>query len=31
VEKTVPGGHWLSRVAGAALIAWGGATLLSLA
>lgn len=31
VEKTVSGGHWLSRVAGAALIAWGGVTLLSLA
>jgi predicted metal-binding membrane protein len=30
VEKTAPGGHWLSRVAGAALIAWGGVTLLSL-
>jgi predicted metal-binding membrane protein len=30
VEKTAPGGQWLGRVAGAGLIAWGGATLLSL-
>lgn len=30
VEKLVPGGLWLGRVAGAALIAWGSATLLSL-
>jgi predicted metal-binding membrane protein len=31
VEKTAPGGHWLSRTAGIALVAWGGVTLLSLA
>ena len=30
VEKTAPGGRWLGRVAGAALIAWGGLTLLTL-
>ena len=27
VEKTVPAGHWVSRAAGIALIAWGVATL----
>lgn len=31
VEKTAPPGRWLGRLAGAALIAWGGATLLTLA
>ncbi|WP_445504678.1 DUF2182 domain-containing protein [Microvirga sp. G4-2] len=30
IEKTAPGGHWIGRAAGAALMAWGGATLLSL-
>ena len=30
VEKLAPGGRWLGRVAGAALIAWGGLTLLTL-
>ncbi len=30
VEKTAAGSQWLSRAAGAGLIAWGGATLLSL-
>lgn len=29
-EKALPAGHWLSRVAGIALIVWGGATLVSL-
>jgi predicted metal-binding membrane protein len=29
VEKFVPAGHWVSRGAGALLIAWGLATLLS--
>jgi predicted metal-binding membrane protein len=29
VEKFVPAGHWVSRGAGALLIAWGVATLLS--
>lgn len=31
VEKTAPAGPWLGRIAGAALIAWGGATLSSVA
>ena len=31
VEKTAPAGHLLGRVAGVALVAWGGATLFSLA
>ncbi|MFZ5790065.1 MAG: DUF2182 domain-containing protein [Pseudomonadota bacterium] len=31
VEKTAPAGHWLGRIAGGALVAWGGATLLALA
>lgn len=30
VEKTARGGAWLGRAAGAALIVWGGATLLTL-
>lgn len=30
VEKLAPGGLWLGRATGAALIGWGGATLLSL-
>ncbi len=30
VEKTAPGGQWLGRAAGAALIVWGGTILLSL-
>jgi predicted metal-binding membrane protein len=25
LEKTVPLGHWLGRLAGAVLVAWGGA------
>ena len=29
VEKTIPAGHWVSRGAGAILIAWGAATLLA--
>lgn len=29
LEKTVPGGQWLDRAAGLALILWGGATLLA--
>lgn len=31
VEKTAPAGHWLGRIIGVALVAWGGATLFSLA
>jgi len=31
IEKTAPGGRWVGRAAGAVLVAWGGATLLSLA
>lgn len=31
VEKTAPAGHWLGRIAGVALVAWGGATLFRLA
>ena len=31
VEKTAPAGHWLGRIIGAALVAWGGATLFTLA
>lgn len=31
VEKTAPAGHWLGRIVGAVLVAWGGATLFSLA
>jgi predicted metal-binding membrane protein len=27
-EKTIPAGHWLGRIAGALLIAWGGALIL---
>lgn len=30
IEKTVPGGHWISRAAGVALVAWGGVALASL-
>ncbi len=30
VEKVVPAGYWVSRAAGAGLIAWGGAVLASL-
>jgi predicted metal-binding membrane protein len=30
LEKTVPAGHWLGRIAGVLLIAWGGALLLAL-
>ena len=30
-EKTAPAGHWLGRIAGGALIAWGGAILWTLA
>ena len=29
LEKTLPGGRWLGRAAGLALILWGGATLLA--
>jgi predicted metal-binding membrane protein len=28
LEKTIPAGHWLGRVAGVLLIAWGGALIL---
>ena len=28
LEKTIPAGHWLGRIAGVLLIAWGGALLL---
>jgi predicted metal-binding membrane protein len=28
LEKTIPAGHWLGRVAGVLLIAWGGALML---
>jgi predicted metal-binding membrane protein len=28
LEKTIPAGHWLGRIAGVVLIAWGGALLL---
>ncbi|HTD03837.1 DUF2182 domain-containing protein [Undibacterium sp.] len=31
IEKLAPAGHWIGRGAGALLVAWGGATLLSLA
>jgi predicted metal-binding membrane protein len=31
VEKTAPAGHWLGRIAGGGLVAWGAATLLALA
>ncbi|MBM3492593.1 MAG: DUF2182 domain-containing protein [Alphaproteobacteria bacterium] len=31
VEKLVPAAHWLARLAGLSLLAWGGATLLHLA
>jgi predicted metal-binding membrane protein len=31
VEKLVPAAHWLGRLAGAALVAWGGLTLARLA
>ncbi len=31
VEKIAPAGHWFGRIIGAALVAWGGATLFSLA
>ncbi|MGF6233384.1 putative metal-binding membrane protein [Inquilinus ginsengisoli] len=31
LEKTIPGGRWLSHAAGAGLIAWGGWTLISAA
>ncbi|MGO4125563.1 DUF2182 domain-containing protein [Inquilinus sp. YAF38] len=31
LEKTIPGGHWLSRAAGAGLIAWGVWTLVAAA
>jgi predicted metal-binding membrane protein len=30
LEKTIPAGHWLGRVTGVALIAWGGALMLVL-
>lgn len=30
IERTAPGGPWIGRAAGLALVAWGGATLLSL-
>ncbi|HLT02442.1 MAG TPA: DUF2182 domain-containing protein [Geminicoccaceae bacterium] len=29
LEKTVPAGHWLGRITGALLIAWGGALILA--
>lgn len=29
VEKLVPAGHWIGRIAGLALIAWGAATLIA--
>ena len=29
IEKVAPGGHWIGRVAGAALVFWGAATLVS--
>jgi predicted metal-binding membrane protein len=29
VEKLVPGGEWIGRAAGVALIAWGGVRLLA--
>jgi predicted metal-binding membrane protein len=29
VEKLAPGGAWIGRAAGVALIAWGGALLLA--
>ena len=29
IEKLVPGGEWIGRIAGVALIAWGGARLLT--
>jgi predicted metal-binding membrane protein len=29
LEKTVPAGHWISRAAGVALVAWGGFTVAS--
>jgi predicted metal-binding membrane protein len=31
LEKTIPAGHWLGRLTGLALIAWGGALLLATA
>jgi predicted metal-binding membrane protein len=31
VEKLAPAGHWFGRVAGIALIFWGGTVLVSLA
>jgi hypothetical protein len=31
VEKLAPAGHWIGRVAGAGLIAWGITTLAGLA
>jgi predicted metal-binding membrane protein len=31
LEKTIPGGRWLSRAAGAGLIVWGGWTLIAAA
>jgi predicted metal-binding membrane protein len=30
IEKVAPLGHWIGRAAGAGLIAWGGATLMTL-
>jgi predicted metal-binding membrane protein len=30
IEKLAPAGHWIGRGAGALLVAWGAATLLSL-
>ena len=29
LEKTIPAGHWLGRITGALLIAWGGALVLA--
>jgi hypothetical protein len=29
LEKTIPAGHWLGRLTGVALIAWGGTLLLA--
>lgn len=31
IEKLAPAGHWIGRVAGVALVVWGGATLAALA
>jgi predicted metal-binding membrane protein len=28
LEKIIPAGHWLGRIAGVLLIAWGGALML---